>query len=117
MPIIDTPIRTITCDGPGCLRTTTFDQKDKTVLDKPENSWLKTSRGVQSADGRNFTYCSDICEVKGAETGRHNVQEPPKIVTEANPAVIAAAAQAAANARRADAAIRDGQPTKVQLTD
>ena len=118
MSIIDSAFRTISCDGPGCLKSVLYDRKDeKVTFEAPENIWLKTTRVVQTADGRNFTYCSDICEVKGAETGKHNIPEAPKIIQPTNPAAIAMAAQAAANARLADQQIRDGQPAKVQLTD
>lgn len=118
MGIIDSNIRTISCDGPGCDKQVTYDRKnEKTTFELPENIWLRATRVVQTADGRNLVACSDVCEVKSVETGTHNIPEPPKIVTAANPAAIALAAQAAANARQADEAIRTGQPTKVQLTD
>ena len=95
-----------------------FDRKEeKQIFENPDNSWLKSTRVVQSADGRNIVYCSDICEVKGTETGKHNIPEPPKIVQATNPAAVAAAAQAAANAKAQEQAIREGQPAKVQLTD
>ncbi|SRR6266851_975002 len=117
MPILDTVIRTIACDGPECTKQVLFDRKEeKAVFENPDNAWLKSTRVVQSADGRNIVYCSDTCEVKGAATGKHNIPEAAKVVTDANPAAIAAAAQAASRARQADQAIRDGQPTKVQLT-
>ncbi len=117
MPILDTVIRTIACDGPECTKQVLFDRKaEKETFDNQDNVWLKSTRVVQSADGRNIVYCSDICEVKGTGTGKHNIPEPSKIVTTANPAAIAAAAAVAASARQADQAIRDGQPTKVQLT-
>jgi hypothetical protein len=110
--------RTIKCDSPGCTKEVLYDRKDeKAIFENPENSWLKTTRIVQSADGRNIVYCSDTCEVTGTATGKHNVPEPPKIVTASNPAAVVAAAQAAANARAQEAAIRAGQPAKVQLTD
>lgn len=118
MPLIDSVIRTIACDAPSCNKQLLFDRKDeKGVFENPDNAWLKSTRIVQSADGRNIVYCSDTCEVNGTATGKHNLPEPPKIVTAANPAAIAAAAHAAAAARQAEQAIRDGQPTKVQLTD
>jgi hypothetical protein len=118
MPILDTVIRTIACDSPKCNKQVLFDRKqEKETFENPENVWLKSTRVVQSADGRNIVYCSDICEVEGTKTGKHNIPEPPKIVTAANPAAIAAAAHAAAHAKQAEQAIRDGQPTQVQLTD
>lgn len=117
MPILDTVIRTIACDGPGCDKQVLFDRKaEKETFENPDNVWLKSCRVVQSADGRNIVYCSDTCEVKGAATGKHNIPEPPKVVTDANPAAIAAAAAAAARTKEADQAIRGGQPTKVQLS-
>jgi hypothetical protein len=118
MSISDTAIRTIICDGPECTKQVIFDQKDKaTVFENPENSWLKTTRVVSTNDGRVLAYCSDVCEVNGTGTGKHNLLEQPKIHQAANPSAIALAAQAAANARNADTAIRNGQSAKVQLTD
>jgi hypothetical protein len=118
MSIIDSVIRTISCDAPDCTKQVLFDRKEeKLVFDNPDNAWLKTTRVVQSADGRNIVYCSDVCEVNGAKTGKHNIPEPPKVIPAANPAAIAAAAQAAAAQKVSDAAIREGKPTKVQITD
>jgi hypothetical protein len=118
MAILDTVVRNIVCDAPGCTKQVLFDRKDeKTVFENPENIWLKTTRVVQSADGRNIVYCSDTCEVKGTATGKHNIPEAPKIVTATNPAAIAAAAQAAAASQKAEQAIRDGQPTNIKITD
>ncbi len=118
MSIVDSVIRTISCDAEGCTNQVLFDRTvEKETFADPKNIWLKSTRVVQSADGRNIVYCSDACEVKGTATGKHNIPEPTKIVTAANPAAITAAAAAAAQARSAEQAIRDGQPTKVQLTD
>lgn len=117
MSIIDSNIRAISCDGPECTKQVLYDRKDeKTTFELPENAWLRSTRVTQTADGRNLVYCSDTCEVKGTATGKHNIPEAPKIVTATNPAAIVAAAQAAAQAKAAEQAIRDGQPTKVQLT-
>lgn len=117
MAIIDTVVRTITCDAFGCGKTITFDRKEEQqTFANPDNGWLKATRVVQSADGRNHVYCSDECEVKGTATGKHNLPEPKKIV-EGNAAAIAMAAQAAAQAKAADAAIREGQPANIQITD
>ncbi len=115
MPILDSVIRTIACDAPDCNKSVLFDRKqEKETFENPENVWLKSTRVVQSADGRNIVYCSDVCEVKGAGTGKHNIPEAPKIVPATNPAAIAAAAKAAEIARNADQQIRSGG---VQLTD
>jgi hypothetical protein len=116
MSIIDSVIRTIKCDAPECTKEVLFDRKEeKTIFENPDNVWLKSTRVVQSADGRNLVYCSDTCEVKGTATGTHNLPEPPKIHTASNPAAIAAAAQAAANARQADQSLRDGSGGKIQV--
>ena len=118
MSIIDSAIRSITCDAPDCPSAVLYDRKDeKATFELPENNWLKTTRVTQTADGRNLVYCSDVCEVKGVGSGKHNIPEPQKIVAASNPAAIAAAAAAAAHARNAEQAIRQGKPTKVQLTD
>lgn len=118
MGLVDVPVRTIACDVPGCLRTLTFARtEEKAVFDNPENSWLKTTRTVSTADGRVIVYCSDICEVEGVETGKHNLLEAPKVIPAGNAAAVAAAAQSAANAKNAEQALRSGQPTKIQVTD
>jgi hypothetical protein len=118
MPINDSTVRTIACDAAGCSKSLIFERnQEKVVFENPDNSWLRGVRVVQSADGRNMAYCSDICEVNGVSTGKHNIPEPPTIVPATNSAAVAVAAQAAAHARQTEAAIRSGQPAKVQLTD
>jgi hypothetical protein len=117
MAILDTVVRTISCDAFGCAKQVVFDRKEeKATFENPENAWLKTSRVVQSADGRNHVYCSDECELKGTATGKHNIPEPKKVV-EGNAAAVALAAEQAAVAKQAEAAIRDGGPANVRLTD
>jgi hypothetical protein len=105
----------IKCDHEGCDKVAQFEQstQQQALTDHP---WLRTYRSVNTGDQRSFGYCSDVCEVKAVETGKHNIPEPPKIVASGNAAEIAAAAQAAANARKQEAAIRDGKPAKVQLS-
>lgn len=117
MSIIDSAIRNISCDGPGCLKSLLYDRKDeKTTFEMPENSWLRTTRVTQTADGRNLVYCSDACEVNGAATGVHNIPEAPKVIQATSPAAIAMAAKAAEHAKAAEQAIREGAKTKVQLS-
>jgi hypothetical protein len=117
MGIADTVVRTISCDGPGCDKSVMFDRKDeKATFENPDNAWLRTTRVVQSADGRNLVYHNDECEVKGTATGAHNILEAPKIVP-GNAAAVALAAQAAAQTQEADKTIRDGQPTKIHVVD
>lgn len=116
MAILDSVIRTIKCES--CEREVIFDRKDEqqTFAD-PNNAWLKSTRVVQSADGRNLVYCSDGCEVKGTATGKHNIAEAPKLTTAASPAQVEAAAKLASARAQAEKAIREGQPTNIQLTD
>jgi hypothetical protein len=118
MPIIDTQVRTITCDGPECTKTITYEQSQhKAVIANPDNAWLMGVRLTQTADGRNLAYCSDVCEVKSVGAGKHNIPEPSKIIPAVNPAAVIAAANAAAQAKAAEQAIREGGKAKVQLTD
>lgn len=117
MAIIDSAIRQIMCDAEGCTKKVIYDRKDeKAVFETPENAWLKSTRVVQSADGRNHTYCSDSCELIGVKSGKHNLPEPQKVSAATAKDVSAAVAMAQARAE-ADAAIRAGAPAKVQLTD
>lgn len=118
MTILDSVIRTIKCDAEGCGKEVIFDRKDEqTTFADPNNIWLKSTRVVQSADGRNLVYCSDACEVNGAATGKHNIPEPPKIQPASNSAQVEAAAKLAQARAAAEAAIRQGQPANIQLTD
>jgi hypothetical protein len=118
MSIIDSEIRSISCDGPECTKAVLYDRKDeKATFELPENVWLRSTRVTQTADGRNLVFCSDVCEVNSVGTGKHNIPEPAKLVTATNSAAVAVAAQAAAHARQTDQAIRAGQTAKVQLTD
>lgn len=111
-------VRTIKCDAPGCTHEVTYDRKDeRTVFENPDNSWLKSTRVTQTADGRNLVTCSDACNVELVKTGQCNIPEAPKVASVSSQAdVLAAVAMAKARAE-ADAAIRSGQPAKVQLTD
>ncbi len=121
MSIIDTQteIRHIKCDGTGCTNEILFDKKDaKSVFEDPKNAWIKTTRVTQTGDGRNYAYCSDICEVEGIKTGKHNVQEQPKVAPAATPADLASAIAMAKARAEADAAIRAGQPVNnIQIAD
>jgi len=112
MGLIDSAVRTITCNGPECPHTVTFDRRlEKQTFDAPGNEWMKAIRIVQTVDGRNLVYCSDPCEVKGVATGTHNLPEPKRLVEgTANAAAIEAAAAAAKQAEAATAALKSGQP-------
>jgi len=110
MGLIDSAVRTITCNGPECPKTVTFDRRrEKETFEFPGNEWMKTIRIVQTVDARNLVYCSDTCETKGIATGEHNLPEPKRLVEGvANAAAIQAAADAAKMAEQATAAIKAG---------
>jgi hypothetical protein len=117
MAILDSVIRTIKCDAPECGKEVIFDRKDEqATFSDPNNAWLKSTRVVQTADGRNLVYCSDACTVNGVATGKLNLPEAPKVVT-ASPAQAEAAAKLAAARAQAEKAIREGQPANIQITD
>lgn len=117
MSILDSVIRTIKCDAPNCGKEVIFDRKDEqTTFADPSNVWLKSTRVVQTADGRNLVYCSDACTVEGVGTGKLNVPEAPKVAV-ANPAQAEAAGKLAAARAQAEKAIREGQPANIQITD
>jgi hypothetical protein len=113
MPFTDEQYRTITCDGPGCTKEVRFDLKDVKAIQAID--WLKAVRVVQTGDNRAFSYCSDVCEVKGVTTGTHNLKEKPVVVPTANEGdVKAAAAQVAAEAEATEA-IKNGEEARVTL--
>lgn len=121
MSILDATYRTVTCNGPNCTKTTTFEQSQdgagvRAALE--EHPWLKTTRIVQQiAGGRNYTYCSDECEIAGAGAGAHNPEEPKKIIAAPGNAGLAAIQQAAANAKAAEEAtkaLKSGGPVTLQ---
>lgn len=105
---------TVTCDGPKCDKKVTFfaTAEDKANAEK-ENPWLLTLREVVTSDRRQLAYCSDTCEAEALAVGVHNRKEPQRILLgNAQQAELAAAA--AAQAARAQAAIRAGQPITIQ---
>lgn len=111
---MDNVFRTISCDGPGCEKTVTFNQKDPEEIKKSheDNPWLNTSRVIQTGDGRTFIYHDDVCEVQGVASGKHNPPEQKKILeipTGADYAIKSAAAAAAQKAF-AEKAIKAGEP-------
>ena len=114
MPFSDKQFRTIKCDGPDCDKTVTFDLSDVKAIQAIE--WLKGVRVVATGDNRNFSYCSDVCEVKGVTTGNHNLKEKPKVAV-ASAADIKQAVDQAQQEADATAALKNGEPTKIQITD
>lgn len=120
MSIIDSQFRTVTCNGPQCTKTVTFNiqEKDKAKAEAvmADNPWLKTMRIVQ-AHGENFVYCSDECEVNNVAQGLHNPPEERKIVSidgGGNMQIRQAAAEAAA-AAEAERAIKAGESFKATV--
>lgn len=114
MPLTDQPLRTIKCDNDECNKSITFDRtKEKETFDNPANIWMKSLRLVQTLDQRNLAYCSDVCEIMGAKSGKHNLPEPKKIIENANAATVAAAAAAAEAAAQSDQNLKSGQGGKV----
>jgi len=119
LAITNQVVQTIKCDAPGCDKLVTFavSQTEETIKNNP---WLKTTRLVQimlkegpQAPDKTFTYCSDVCEVEGIKTLKHNFEEKKLIQmpTGDQLAAVRAAAQAAEAARTADAALREGTAT------
>jgi hypothetical protein len=109
MSVIESLFRTITCDT--CGKSVTFDPKDpQSALE--ENPWIKTVRIVQRiADGRNFCYDSDECELKSVAAGQHNPEEPKKVVAFPGGAQAIAQAAAAAKAQEeSNRALKSGSP-------
>jgi len=117
MSIIDVGYRTVTCNGAGCKNTVTFEPKNAPDVAK-EQVWLKSLRIVQ-ANGQNFCYCSDQCELTGIESGLHNPPEEKKIVAVPTGAQATTAIQAAAAAAKAaeasTRALKSGEGGQIQI--
>ena len=115
MSIVDSQVRTVTCNT--CGQTATFEVKDQKAIE--ESPWLKNVRIIQtSSSGRNFAYCSDQCEIGGITANNHNIPEEKKIVDVPegqSTAAIQIAANAAKQAENATRAIKDGKPAKLQV--
>ena len=118
MPLLDKALRTIKCDNDECNKNIEFNRaEEKATFDNPANIWLKSIRLIQSIDQRNFVYCSDVCEIMGAKSGKHNLPEPKKIIENANAATVAAAAAAADAAKQSDENLKTGQGGPIVVTD
>lgn len=111
--------RTITCDGPECNKTITFEateEKAKEVFANPANFWLRGNRLVKTPDGRVLVYCSDVCEIMGAKSGIHNLPEPKKIIDAGNQAAVNAAVAAANAAKASDENLKKGSGGPILVT-
>lgn len=107
MAIVQQTFKTITCNGPECKNTVTFEAgKEQAVAN--DTPWFKTMRVVQNAQGRNFCYCSDPCEIANIATGAHNPEERKNIVLPAGANAVDVAASQAAEAERATKALKSG---------
>jgi hypothetical protein len=103
---------TISCDNTECDKSVTFQANEQGQAEAFEdNPWLNTHRVVGTADKRQLTYCSDECEAKGIATGTHNKLTRKRIIAPtSSKAEVDLAARAAAQAREADKALREGSP-------
>jgi hypothetical protein len=113
MPVIETQIRTLTCDGKECDKTITYDMKthNQVILD-PVNAWLLNTRIVSTADGRNLVFCSSLCEASAVESGLNDPPQLKKVVSITDvggSAAIKFAAAAAKKAADATRALKEGQ--------
>ncbi len=110
MSVVDLQYRTISCNS--CDKTVTYEHPKDLAVTVEANPWIKQGRFVQTGDQRNFLYCSDLCEIKGIETGLHGIQEAPKVSIPQGGAhaQIAAAAAAAKQAEEANKALKSGSP-------
>ena len=109
MSIIQQTFKTVTCNGPECKNTATFEAGSEQAVAE-EKPWFKTLRMVQTAQGRNFVYCSDACEIANVATGVHNPEERKNIIV---PEGANALAHAAAQAKAAEDATKElkGRPS------
>jgi hypothetical protein len=118
MSVIDATYRTMTCNGVGCTNSVTFDIKNAEETFKA-TPWLRTFRIVQ-ANGRNFFYCGDLCEISGIEAEVHNPPEEKKIVELPSVGSATSAIQAAAAAARAaeesTRKIKSGEGGQIQIS-
>lgn len=119
MSVQDVVIETAKCDNPACDKQAVFPRLQQGVL--PETlekfPWLKTSRSVQTADGRSFYYCTSVCEVEGIKAGLHEPPEPKKVIEmPTGPALdaIKQAAQAELARRQGTQALKEGRPVTLQ---
>jgi hypothetical protein len=117
MSIQDSMYRTVSCNGPNCDKTVTFEQRQDNqgaVAATEANPWLKTIRIVQ-ASGRNFVYCSDACELANIGLGAHNPEERKQIVLPQGANAMAQAAAAAKAAEDATEKLKSGQGGPIQV--
>jgi len=114
MTTVITPFVTIKCDGPNCNKEVTFEQTQEAQAEaQKEATWLTTMRFVSTLDNRKLGYCSDTCEIEAAGIGTHNVKAARRIIT-GDDQKVQEAAIAAANAAKAQTALRAGLPVSFE---
>lgn len=103
-------ISIVKCDRPGCPSEAKYDalNKESVATVKVENPWIQSIRIVKAQDGREFLYCSDICEIEQIKTGVHNPPEQKRIIEAGSQAAVQAAAAAADAARQSDVNLKAG---------
>lgn len=104
---------TVTCNGPNCDKTITClatPEAHKEAADK--NPWMLSYRNITTFDGRQFGYCSDVCEVDSITAGNHNKLEQKKVVSVDSNAEfqMRQAAEAARRAEEATKNLKEGSP-------
>lgn len=100
----------VKCDRPGCPSEAKYDALNKEAVStvKVENPWIQSIRIVKAQDGREFLYCSDICEIEQIKSGVHNPPEQKRIIEASSPAAVAAAKAAADASRASDQNLKAG---------
>jgi hypothetical protein len=107
--IVQTVYKSISCNGPGCPQSVTFEDKEGAMQRVAnETPWFKTLRMVQTAQGRNFCYCSDSCELESIAEGNHNPEERKSILIPEGANAQQLAAAQAKQAEEAAKAIKKG---------
>jgi hypothetical protein len=113
--IVNISYQTVSCDGPNCKKTATYEASPQGYAKSlEENPWLFTARGVTAAgpdekgQPRQFSYCSDACEVNAITAGTHNALQKKVIDIAVGSTALKQAAEQAARQQAADKAIREG---------
>lgn len=103
----------MSCDGPNCQKTVTFDKGNAAQMQK-ENPWMLTARVVQLAkNNQTFVYCTSLCELNAVEKGKHDPVDflEKKISEDTN--IQQAVAEQKASASVTDA-IKSGRPITIK---
>jgi hypothetical protein len=74
----ETLIRTFRCDDESCGKEFAVKFENQQLVGEPPVE-LKQFRTVKNGQGREFGYCSGVCEGKAASAGKHDFVEPSRI--------------------------------------